>query len=192
MSIVGLLDACVIYPAPIRDLLLRLAEAEVFTPKWTEKIHEEWTRNLLANRSDLDPKRIQRTVNMMNEAFPYSLVEDYESLIPALELPDPADRHVLAAAISGQAKYLVTANIKDFPFKTCSEYQITPIHPDDFIVMLLELAPDLAYESFKQLVKSLKNPPQSIEQVLKTLENCDLPKSVLKLKWLQQRDNLAY
>lgn len=188
MRLVALLDACVLYPAPVRDFLLNLAEADLFKPKWTSKIHEEWTRNLLANRSDLEPERIQRTVNLMNEAFPDAMIEIYMSQIPDLELPDPDDRHVLAAAISGEANFLVTANLKDFPKEKCLEYEVEPIHPDDFILLLIEVSPDAAFDSFKQLVKSLRKPPQYIDQVLATLEKCGLEKSV---HWLRGYDNLT-
>jgi len=66
---VAVLDACVLYPAPVRDLLLNLADYELFTPKWTDKIQEEWTRNLLLNRPDLTATQLHRAVNAMNNAF---------------------------------------------------------------------------------------------------------------------------
>ncbi|WP_075350495.1 PIN domain-containing protein [Algoriphagus marinus] len=192
MKIVALLDACVIYPAPIRDLLLSFADAGLFKPKWTIEIHDEWTRNLIENRSDLEPKRIRRTVDMMDEAFPDALVEDYENNLQALELPDPDDRHVLAAAIYAESKYLVTANLKDFPLDQCLEHGINPIHPDDFTLLLLESSMEVAFECFKQMVARLKTPPQKIEQVLETLEKCGLVKTAEYLTRLNQRENLAF
>ena len=94
-----MLDACVLYPAPLRDLLLSLAAAEIYRAKWSQQILDEWTRNLIANRPDLDPQRLQITCTRMNVAVPDSLVTGYEDLIESLELPDPDDRHVLAVAI---------------------------------------------------------------------------------------------
>lgn len=187
MKIVALLDACVLYPAPVRDFLLNLAEADLFKPKWTSKIHEEWTRNLLAKRSDLEPERIKRTVELMDGAFPDALVEEYESHIPDHALPDPDDRHVLAAAVSCEANYLASANLKDFPHEKCVKYGVEPIHPDDFIFILIEASPDSTFDGFQKLVNSLRKPPQNIAQVLETLEKCGLEKSV---QWLKGYDSL--
>jgi predicted nucleic acid-binding protein len=111
---VALLDANVLYPAPLRDFLLRLATARLFTPQWSHEIQDEWTRNVLANRDDLTAEQINRTRNLMDKAFPNARVMGYDSLIPTLT-NDAKDRHVLAAAITGGAAQIVTFNIKDFP-----------------------------------------------------------------------------
>ncbi len=84
---VALLDACVLYPAPIRDLLLNLADVELYTPKWTDQIHQEWTRNLLLNRPELKATQLERTTQAMNKAFPDANVVRYEALIDSLTLP---------------------------------------------------------------------------------------------------------
>jgi hypothetical protein len=99
MAFTALYDACVLYPAPLRDLLLQLALTDLFRAKWTEAIHDEWTRNLLANRPELKPELLARTRELMNAHVRDCLVEDYEPLVAGLTLPDPDDRHVLAAAI---------------------------------------------------------------------------------------------
>lgn len=104
-----------LYPAPLRDLLLRLALTNLFRARWTDHIHEEWVRALLTQRSDLSRKRLQRTRELMDQAVPDCLVTGYEELIESLVLPDPDDRHVLAAAIRSQAGVIVTYNVKDFP-----------------------------------------------------------------------------
>ena len=106
-------DACVLYSASLRDILLWLGYAELACPLWSEKIHEEWMRNLLKNRPDLLPKRVERTRQEMDTRFPNSSIRGYEPLIPTLELPDPNDRHVLAVAIFAEAKYIVTTNLND-------------------------------------------------------------------------------
>lgn len=117
----AVLDACVLYPAPIRDLLLHLANAELYTPKWTDRIHDEWLRNLILNRPDLEATKLERTIREMKNAFPDSGVENYESLILSLQLPDEDDRHVLAAAIRCKADVIVTFNVKDFPAKDLAQ-----------------------------------------------------------------------
>ena len=91
-------DACVLYPAPLRDLLMHLAWARLVHARWTDAIHDEWIRNLLANRPDLSRAQLERTRALMERAVPEASVTGYEHRISALTLPDPDDRHVLAAA----------------------------------------------------------------------------------------------
>jgi predicted nucleic acid-binding protein len=117
-----ILDACVLYPAPLRDLLLWLALSGIYRPRWTEMIHEEWMRSLLKERPDLARDRLERTRKLMDKAVPDSLVSGYEGLIGGLSLPDPDDRHVLAAAIHGGAEIIVTFNLADFPPDTLGHY----------------------------------------------------------------------
>ena len=109
---VALLDANVLYPAPLRDFLLQLAYADFFEPKWSEEIQDEWTRNLLANRSDLTAAKLTDTRDAMARAFPRAGVAGYEPRIEMLT-NHPKDRHVLAAAIEGQAGFLVTSSSDD-------------------------------------------------------------------------------
>ena len=94
---------------------MELAGTGLFRAKWSARIHDEWTRNLLKNRPDLDANKLQRTVDLMNAAIPDCLVEQYEDLIVGLDLPDPDDRHVLAAAIHSGCDAIITMNLKDFP-----------------------------------------------------------------------------
>lgn len=94
-------DACVLYPAPLRDLLMRLALTDLYRARWTDMIHDEWTRNVLKQRPDLKAEDLQRTRSLMNSHVRDSLVTGFEHLIPSVELPDADDRHVVAAAIHG-------------------------------------------------------------------------------------------
>lgn len=117
-NFIVLYDACVLYPAPVRDLLLwaALEPPPLFRPCWSETIHDEWIRNLHARDPIKYPlERLQHTAKTMNAAIPDSLVKDFEDLIPSLDLPDLNDRHVLAAAIKAGAQVIVTNNLKDFP-----------------------------------------------------------------------------
>ena len=88
----ALYDACVLYPAPLRDLLMQLALTDLFRARWTNQIHDEWIRNLLKNRSDLTLEQLTQTKNLMNSHVRDCLVADYEGLIPSINLPDADDR----------------------------------------------------------------------------------------------------
>ncbi|MCP4663681.1 MAG: PIN domain-containing protein, partial [bacterium] len=96
---IAVLDACVLYSAPLRDLLMRLASGGLLQARWSERILDEAFRALLAHRPDLDPARLQRTQQLMCQALPDAMVRGHEELVEELELPDPDDRHVLATAI---------------------------------------------------------------------------------------------
>jgi predicted nucleic acid-binding protein len=111
----AILDACVLYPAPLRDFLLRLSEVELYRARWTKEIENEWVTNLLKNRADLERKKLERTCELMRKAIADSEVTGHISLVDSLDLPDEGDRHVLAAAIVGRADVIVTFNLKDYP-----------------------------------------------------------------------------
>jgi hypothetical protein len=100
---VAVYDACVLYSAPVRDLLVRVALADMVRAHWTNQIHDEWTHNLLVNRPNLSPASIARTRQLLDVHVPNALVTGYEDRIPSLTLPDPEDRHVVAAAIQCKA-----------------------------------------------------------------------------------------
>jgi len=176
-------DANVFYPAPLRDLLLRLAATRLFRARWTEQIHDEWTRNLLANRPELSPERLQRTVQLINAHHHDCLVDGYEHLIPCIGgLPDQDDRHVLAAAMKSGAELIVTFNLKDFPESALAEYGVQAIHPDDFILDVIDLNAAACIEAVREMRASLKNPPYSQEELLATLLKQQLPQTVNRLE----------
>jgi predicted nucleic acid-binding protein len=177
-----LYDACVLYPAPLRDLLLHLATTDLFHAKWSDAIHEEWIRNVLADRPDLTRTQLNRTRNLMNMHVRDCLVSDYERIIPTLSLPDPNDCHVLAAAIKASASIIVTYNLKDFPTEIISKHEIEAQHPDEFIASLLDIASGVVCSAVKTLRSNLKNPSINTENYLNILEKQSLPRTVNKLR----------
>lgn len=177
-----ILDACVLYPAPIRDILLSLAADGLFKAKWSDIIQEEWLRNLLKNRTDLKKSQLNQTIKAMNLAFPDANVDGFEDLIPSIKIPDKDDRHVVACAIRCNADLIVTFNVKDFPKKELSKYDIEIQKPDELISNLIDINPKLACKAFNKMVKRLKNPKKTKDEVLATLENCGLKESIIKLK----------
>jgi predicted nucleic acid-binding protein len=175
-------DACVLYPAPLRDLLMHLALTDLFRAKWTDAIHDEWIRSVLKDRPDLTREQLERTRALMNLHVRDCLVTNYEDLIPSLTLPDPDDRHVLAAAIRGRADVIVTFNLSDFPPDALARSGIEAQHPDDFVVHLLDLAPGSVCAAVKRQRESLRNPPKSAEELLATFESQGLPQTVARLR----------
>ncbi len=176
------LDACVLYPAPVRDILLSLAAEGLFKAKWSNIIQEEWIRNLLINRTDLKKTQLNSTIKAMNVAFPDANVDGFEDLIPSINIPDKDDRHVVACAIRCNADLIVTFNTKDFPKKELSKYDLEIQKPDELISNLIDINPKLACKAFSKMVKRLKNPTKTKEEVLATLEKCGLKKSAKKIK----------
>lgn len=146
-SPIAVLDACVLYPAPIRDLLMQLAKQDAFQARWSDDIHAEWITSLLADRDDLTPNQLARTRALMDQHVPDALVTGHVDLLPSLTLPDPNDRHVLAAAIVGGATVIVTFNLKDFPAGELAPYECRAVHPDDFLLEIADRAPDQMLEA---------------------------------------------
>jgi PIN domain-containing protein len=121
--------------------------------------HDEWIRSVLKNRPDLTRAQLERTRDLMNAHARDALIRDFEDLIPSLSLPDPDDRHVLAAAIRGRADVIVTYNMKDFPAEAIAPYGIEIQHPDKFLSHVFALSPGAVLGALQRLRQSLKNPP---------------------------------
>jgi len=181
-QIIAVYDANILYPASLRDLFVRIAQSGLVQAKWTETIHEEWIRNVLKNRQDTTLERLTRTRQLMDTAVRDCLVTGYEILIDSIALPDPNDRHVLAAAIRAGADAIVTFNLKDFPESAFTEYGIAAYHPDEFLVHLMDLAPGIVCASLKRQRESLRNPTQTAAELLTTLERQGLIETVVKLR----------
>jgi predicted nucleic acid-binding protein len=169
-------DANVLYPAPLRDLLMYLAMTDLFAARWSNDIHEEWIAGVLRNRPDLTRARLERTRRFMDKSVRNALVTGYESLISTLELPDPDDRHVLAVAIHANADVIVTMNLKDFPKATLSKYDLIAQRPDDFVMRLVEMDADAVLRAITLQQQSLKKPAKTMKEFLETLEQQGLKK----------------
>ncbi|WP_183632322.1 PIN domain-containing protein [Pseudomonas sp. AS2.8] len=174
-------DACVLYPAPLRDLLMQLALTGAYRARWSEQIHDEWTRNMLKNRPDLTSAQLDRTVELMNRAVPDCLVKDYEPLVKGLDLPDEDDRHVLAAAIKCGASVIVTYNLRDFPAEILKCFEIEALHPDVFLSDIWDLDQAAVLEAARRQRASLKNPTHTPCELLDTLLKQQLPELVKHL-----------
>lgn len=181
-------DACVLYPAPLRDLLLELAVTDLFKARWSNRIHEEWMRNLLKNRPDLTAQQLERTRELMNAHVRDCLVEGFEGLEETIQLPDPDDRHVVAAAIKGRADVIVTFNLSDFSASVMEPWGLEAQHPDEFLANLIDLAPEPVVAAARTCRLRLKRPPKSIDDYLDILARQGLPESTTMLR--RMRDKL--
>jgi PIN domain len=167
------LDACVLYPFYIRDFILRLGEKRLFASYWSPQIEEEWTRNLKANRPDINPIKIDQTRQAMNRAYPDACVERFDNL--AIALPDMSDLHVVSLAAFIEADAVITFNVRDFPAAILSQYDLEVVHPDTWIMGLLEQFPFDVITVFQKWLVALKRPPLSTMDLLTHLTNNGLP-----------------
>lgn len=171
----ALLDANVLFPNLLRDTLLTLAQRGLYRPLWSEEILDEARRNILAKRPDIDTTKLDRTFALVRETFDDACVEGFEPLQAGLELPDPDDRHVLAAAVHGGAQSIVTFNLKDFPAPVLEGFDIKAVHPDTFLLDQLDLAPAVVLDGLRTMARRFKKPPMDLAAVLAVLESNRVP-----------------
>ena len=181
-SFVAVFDACVLYPAPVRDLLMRLSVTGLFRARWTDRIHEEWITAVLRNRPDLHRDQLERTRALMDAAVPDCLVTEYEGIESSLELPDPGDRHVLAAAIKCGAGAIVTYNIRDFPDAVLAPLGVCAQHPDEFLEHACDLDPVAVCKAVRDARAALKLPPLEAAALLDIYQAQGLATTVATLR----------
>lgn len=172
-----LFDACVLYQAPVRDLVIELGIADLYRAKWTHQIHDEWISSLIHNRPDLSKDRLEKTRQLINQSIDDCLVENYEPLADRLDLPDVDDRHVFAAAIQAKAQIIVTYNTKDFPASYLYSFGIEVQHPDTFFLNQIDLQQSVFLGVVKRIRLSLRRPPKTPQEYLDILRRQALPKT---------------
>lgn len=177
MAFRAVLDACVLYPFSLRDLLLRLAEHELYDPVWSARILDEMARNLVADGL-MSMDKAGYFVALLREAF-----EDAEVAESAVAQLEPVmtnqskDRHVLAAAVAGHAEAVITTNIKDFGQEACAPLGVEASHPDDFLLVLLAKQPGAVVAVLQEQVRELRKPPVSMGELLDRLDT-EVPRFV--------------
>lgn len=179
----ALLDACVLYPLAMTDSLLSLATAGFFSAKWTTRIELEWIRSIERQRPDLVGKLDVRRDSMRLAILDWEVPEPaWASLAQEIQLPDPDDTHVLAAAIAGHADCIVTSNLKDFPSTVLDVFGIEAIDPDTFIINQWDLDPVNAIAAFKRMRARRQKPQSSPEDFAYALELGGLPTTAQRLR----------
>ncbi len=169
----SVLDASVLYSSALRDPRLSLAANRLFDPVWSEQIHDEWMRNLVrahGGGSSIQ-QHVARTRQQMDAFFPDALVRGFEGLISNLALPDPADRHVLAAAINAGAAVIVTYNLRHFPPSELVKLGIDARHSDDFVESILYAEFDATLEAIRELRARVRRPAKSQADYIDMLAN---------------------
>jgi predicted nucleic acid-binding protein len=176
------LDACVLYPAALRDFLLLLVEAEVFEGHMTATILDECFRSIERRRPDLSPDKLRKTRDAIEDAFGDVLIFDYEALLDGLALPDPDDRHVLAAAIQGGVPVILTFNLRDFPATVLAAHGVVAMHPDTFLVACVAESPESVIAVVQKQADGLRNPPTTVSQMLERLVDQGLVNTVAAIR----------
>lgn len=165
-------DANVLYPAPLRDLLVRVGLEGMVQAKWSKDILNEAFAHIATNRPDLSPGQLKRSRRLLEASIRGAMVTGYRRRIEALSLPDPDDRHVLAAAIEAGAHYIVSFDRSGFPARTLHQHRLARRTPDALICELIELhgAARLCGVVRRQAA-ALRNPPLTVEGLLDILES---------------------
>jgi predicted nucleic acid-binding protein len=175
------LDANVLYPAFVRDVLLSLAHADLYSAKWTAHIRDEWVRSLLADRPSMEPQ-VLAAAAAMEQAIPDCMVSGYEHLIESLDMPDADDRHVLAAAIAGHADAIVTWNERDFPAGLLDQFGIEVQTPDEFVLNQIMLDKLAALAAIKRMRQRWQRPQYDAVALVDLFERRGLPLTAAHLR----------
>lgn len=174
------LDASVLFPNMKRDLLLRFFEADLYRARWTEKIQQEWF-NRAVEKYPGNEDKLRRTDELMRQHFDSAWVAGYERFTDAVILPDPDDRHVVAAALRCAAQYIVTDNIKHFPEAALGELDLERGTADSFLASTFEHYEAQALEVIRDHREGLRSKPTTSEYLMNLIAK-GLPLVAARLK----------
>ncbi len=170
-SSVAVFDACILYPFHLRNIIVQAAVDRLVEARWTDEIHDEWIRNLAADAPTIPLERLQRTRRLMADALPGATVSGYQDLIPTVSLPDPDDRHVVAAAIAAGASVILTWNLRDFSAAELEKRGLRRQTPDAFLADLYDKVPDLTVGSLANARRNLSKTRVSAAAFIDILAN---------------------
>jgi PIN domain len=176
---VAVFDACILYPFHLRNIIVQAAVDRLVEARWTEAIHDEWIRSVTMRTPEIPSQRLERTRQLMNRALPRATVTGYEHHLTAVRLPDPNNRHIVAAAIAGRASLILTWNLRHFPPNELKKYGLERETPDAFLSGLYDRVPDLTVGSLSNARRNLSRTQVSISEFLDILEGQNL-KSLAK------------
>ena len=180
-SFTVLLDSCVLHGTHVRDIMLRLAAAELFRPKWSDGIEEEVRRSLTSKLS-INSSNIDRLFEKMNESFPDAKVINTDILKPIEGFRDKDDLHVLGAALISRSDTIITFNMRDFKDVHLKRFDLAAKHPDDFLIDTLGLDLTKSLSAIRKARQSRKNPPMSEDDFIYWSRKCGLTSFAEKLE----------
>lgn len=169
--VIAICDACILYPFHLRSIVVQAGVDRLFVARWSEQIHDEWMRNLVANAPGLLVNRLHAAKQLMNIALPAATVAGYEKHIPAITLPDPDDRHVVAAGIEAKASHILTWNLRDFPVGALKKHGLVRQTPDDFLADIYDRTPGPLLGSLANARRNLSKSAMSTEAFLDMLRD---------------------
>jgi len=179
---VAVFDACILYPFHLRNIIVQAAVDRLVEARWTDEIHEEWIRNIVADAPGIPVVRLQATRRLMNDVLPDASVSGYQDLVAAVNLPDPDDRHVVAAAIAARASVIVTWNLRDFPATALRKHGLRGQTPDEFLACMYDEVPDLTIGSLANARQNLNKSRVSASEFIDILGNQKLTQLAIRLK----------
>ncbi|WP_395666313.1 PIN domain-containing protein [Methylocella sp.] len=180
--VVAVCDACILYPFHLRNIVVQASVDRLFDARWSEQIHGEWMRNLLANAPGLTLDRLEVAKRLMNVALPAATVAGYEKHIPTITLPDADDRHVVAAAIEAKASHILTWNLRDFPAEALKSHGLVCQTPDAFLADIYDRTPLLVLGSLAHARRNLSRSAMSADAFLDMLRDQKLTQLHSRLK----------
>jgi predicted nucleic acid-binding protein len=174
-------DACVLYPFHLRNLLIELAIHDLVAARWTDAIHDEWIRNLAATRG-IPHARLVTTRDLMKAVLPDADIRGWERHEGGLALPDPNDRHVLAAAIAARASMILTWNVRHFPASLLAMHHVNALDPDSFLADLHDRDPETVAAVLDAARANLRRSEPAFEDYLQALEKQGLATFISKIR----------
>lgn len=165
-------------PVALCDTLLRLAEEQLYRPIWSGRILDEATDAISTIHPDIELSALKRRVAYMNETFPGACIDDFGQIEAGLRLPDPDDRHVVAAALRARADAIVTANLRDFPDDAMRQFDLEVNSPDDFLLSQLDMRSAVVLEVLDAQAAATRHPRRSVDDVLTALAKAGVPNFV--------------
>jgi hypothetical protein len=179
---VAVFDACILYPFHLRNIVVQAAVDRLVEARWTDAIHDEWIRNLTVDAPAIPIERLQITRRLMTDAVPTAMVSGYEEHIPNVILPDPHDRHVVAAGIAAKATLILTWNLRHFPENELKKFGLRKMNPDEFLSELFDKAPELMIGSLANARRNLSKTRVSASDFISIVENQKLAQLAKRLQ----------
>ena len=170
-----LLDACVLYPTVMREMLIGVAKAGLYQPQWSARILEEWARATVK----IGPRAesiARGEIAVLRALWPNSEIPASKGLEARLWLPDPNDVHVLAAAIAGSSDVIVTMNAQDFPQNILQEEGLIRRDPDGFLLDMLARDPDAVVKVGGEVQSQAQILSEQEQPIRKLLKKARLPR----------------